>query len=157
MNFERGVRGLDISDEDRAIALEVLGPQAFEHLLTRPISAECSIISADTDDNLQDKLSHLVDRPNSDSFSWNYAIFWQLSRAKSGDLVLGWGDGSCREPNQGESKLLARVFDRRMEDDAQQMMRKRILEKLNSWFGGSDEDNFVYGLDRVTDMEFFFF
>ncbi|EXB87350.1 hypothetical protein L484_016695 [Morus notabilis] len=38
-----------------------------------------------SDENLQNKLSDLVDRPNASNFSWNYAIFWQISR------VLGSG------------------------------------------------------------------
>ena len=35
-------------------------------------------------------------------------------------------------------------------------MRKRVLQKLHNLFGGSDEDNYALGLDRVTDTEMFF-
>ncbi|XVF22363.1 hypothetical protein REPUB_Repub12eG0166300 [Reevesia pubescens] len=35
-------------------------------------------------------------------------------------------------------------------------MRKRVLQKLHTLFGGSDEDNYALGLDRVTDTEMFF-
>ncbi|RYR02686.1 hypothetical protein Ahy_B06g081485 isoform F [Arachis hypogaea] len=38
----------------------------------------------------------------------------------------------------------------------QQRMRKRVLQKLHTTFGGSDEDNYAFGLDRVTDTEMFF-
>ncbi|MCI22973.1 transcription factor bHLH13-like, partial [Trifolium medium] len=37
-----------------------------------------------------------------------------------------------------------------------QNMRKRVLQKLHTAFGGSDEDNYAFGLDRVTDTEMFF-
>ncbi|XP_044503284.1 transcription factor MTB1-like isoform X2 [Mangifera indica] len=35
-------------------------------------------------------------------------------------------------------------------------MRKRVLQKLHTSFGGLDEDNYLLGLDRVTDTEMFF-
>ncbi|XAR53948.1 hypothetical protein NMG60_11028893 [Bertholletia excelsa] len=35
-------------------------------------------------------------------------------------------------------------------------MRKKVLQKLHTLFGGSDEDSYAFGLDRVTDTEMFF-
>ena len=46
------------------------------------------------------------------------------------------------------------VFDD--DDEKVQRMRKGVLQKLHMTFGGSDEDNYAFGLDRVTDTEMFF-
>ncbi|XP_057497872.1 transcription factor MTB1-like [Actinidia eriantha] len=141
------------TEEDKAMAVAVLGNQAFDYLISSSVSAECSLMS---DENLQNKLSDLVDHPNSANFSWNYAFFWQISRSKAGDLVLGWGDGSCREPKGGEECEVTRIADFRVEEEIQQRMRKRVLQKLHKLFEGLDEDSYAFGLDRVTDTEMFF-
>ncbi|KAJ4728102.1 transcription factor bHLH13 [Melia azedarach] len=144
------------NDEDKAMVAAVLGTRAFDYLLSSSISNENLLMAVGSDENLQNKLSDLVDRPNASNFSWNYAIFWQISRSKSGDWVLGWGDGSCREPKEGEESEATRILSIRLEDETQQKMRKRVLQKLHTLFGGSDEDNYALGLDRVTDTEMFF-
>ncbi|GFY81528.1 basic helix-loop-helix (bHLH) DNA-binding superfamily protein [Actinidia rufa] len=141
------------SDEDKAMVAAVLGNRAFDYLMSSSVSAECSLMS---DENLQNKLSDLVDCPNSAHFSWNYAFFWQISRSRAGDLVLGWGDGSCREPKEGEECEVTRIVNFRVEEETQQRMRKRVLQKLHKLFGGLDEDSYAFGLDRVTDTEMFF-
>ncbi|KAI3693464.1 hypothetical protein L6452_33299 [Arctium lappa] len=144
------------NDEEKAIVASVLGIRAFDYLISSSLGNECSLTSMANHDNLQNKLSDLVDNPNSANFSWNYAIFWQISRSKSGDLVLVWGDGSCREPREGEEFEIARILSIRLEDENQQRMKKRVLQKLHVLFGGLDEDNYAFGLDRVTDTEMFF-
>ncbi|CAN4111437.1 unnamed protein product [Withania somnifera] len=144
------------SDEDKATVAAVLGNEAFEYLMSGSVSAECSLIAIGNDQNLQNKLSDLVERPNAANFSWNYAIFWQISRSKLGEFVLGWGDGCCREPREGEEREVKRIFNLRFDDEVQQRMRKRVLQKLHMLFGGTDEDNYAFGLDRVTDTELFF-
>lgn len=98
----------------------------------------------------------LVECPNLSNFSWNYAIFWQVLRAKSGEVVLGWGDGSCRELREGEESEVVGTFNLQCEDESLQRMRKRVHQKLHSLFGGSDDDCYALGLDRVTDIEMFF-
>ncbi|KAM7472313.1 hypothetical protein LguiA_010496 [Lonicera macranthoides] len=148
--------GMGWNDEDKAIVSSVLGTKAFDYLLSSSISAECSLMSLGSDENLQNKLSDLVDQPNPANFSWNYAIFWQISQSKSGDFVLGWGDGSCREPREGEESEFTRIRNLRSEDETYQRMRKRVLHKLHEMFGGLDEDSYAFGLDRVTDTEMFF-
>ncbi|XP_049398319.1 transcription factor MTB1 [Solanum stenotomum] len=144
------------SGEDKATVAAVLGKEAFEYLMSGSVSAECSLMAIGNDQNLQNKLSDLVECPNAANFSWNYAIFWQISRSKSGELVLGWGDGCCREPKEGEEREVKRIFNLRLDDEGQQRMRKRVLQKLHMLFGGTDEDNYAFGLDRVTDTEMFF-
>ncbi|KAL4566993.1 hypothetical protein LXL04_022563 [Taraxacum kok-saghyz] len=148
--------GDNFNDEEKAIVAAVLGTRAFDYLISSSAGNECSLTALATDDSLQNKLSDLVDNPNSANFSWNYAIFWQISRSKSGDLVLVWADGSCREPREGEEFEIARILSIRLEDENQQRMKKRVLQNLHVLFGGLDEDNYAFGLDRVTDTEMFF-
>lgn len=156
MKIELGMGGGAWNDEDKAMVAAVLGTRAFDYLISSSVSNENLLMTVSSDENLQNKLSDLVDRPNASNFSWNYAIFWQISRSKSGDWALGWGDGCCREPKEGEESEATRILNLRLEDDTQQRMRKRVLQKLHTSFGGSDEDNYALGLDRVTDTEMFF-
>lgn len=140
------------NDEDKVMVRAVLGAQAFHYLLASCVSSEGLVTAVDNDPDLQHKITELVDRPN----GWNYAIFWQISRSKSGDLILCWGDGHCREPEDGEeSGMNGMVLNVRIEEETQQNMKKRVLQKLHTCFGGLDEENSAIKLDRVTDMEMF--
>ncbi|GFQ00570.1 transcription factor bhlh13 [Phtheirospermum japonicum] len=144
------------NEEEKAMAAAVLGSKAFDYLISSSISSDCSLTAMSNDLNLQTKLSDLVEHPNPANFSWNYAIFWQLSKSKTGDLVLGWGDGCCREPRDDEHSEITRILNFRLQDESQQRMRKIVLQKLDVSFGGSDEDSYAFGLDKVTDVEMFF-
>ncbi|CAM8911022.1 unnamed protein product [Rhodiola kirilowii] len=145
------------SEEEKALIASVLGSRAMDYLLTSLGSSDGGQLTAlGADENLQNKLSDLVERPNSSEFSWNYAIFWQLSRSRNGEMVLGWGDGCCREPKDGEDFRVGRGFGDRLEDESQQRMRKRVIQNLHTVLGGFEEDDFVLHLDRVTDTEMFF-
>ncbi|KAI4369826.1 hypothetical protein MLD38_018229 [Melastoma candidum] len=157
MKVELGVFGEDCWDnEEKAAVSSVIGTRAFDYLVSSAFSNQSLLLSLGSDEDLQNKLSDLVDRPNSSNFSWNYAIFWQVSRSKSGDWLLGWGDGSCREPKAGEEPEGERPGGSRIEDESRQRLRKRVLHKLHTVFGGSDEDNYALVLDQVTDIEMFF-
>lgn len=137
------------SEDDRAIAVSVLGPQAFDYL-TKSHSSLDSFFIAAGEANLQNKLVNLVEGPS--GAGWSFAIFWQISRSKSGDVVLVWGDGHLREAPEGEkSEALAAAAE-----VVHQTMRKRVLQKLHVVYGGSDDENFALALDRVTDAEMFF-
>ncbi|GAB2291135.1 hypothetical protein Dimus_025391 [Dionaea muscipula] len=167
-NIELGFMGrLVWNEEDKAIAASVLGIRAFEYLISSSVMAESLVLShVENDENFHGKkLSDLVERPiASSNFSWNYAFFWRTLKSKTGDVVLGWGDGYCREPKAGEGEReLELQFDHgiasaqhNFDEGGQQRMRKRVLQKLNTLFGGSDDDNMACRLDRVTDMEMFF-
>ncbi|KAL3624392.1 hypothetical protein CASFOL_031060 [Castilleja foliolosa] len=144
------------NEEEKSMAAAVLGSKAFDYLISSSISSDCSLTAMSNDVNLQAKLSDLVEHQNPANFSWNYAIFWQLSKSKTGDLVLGWGDGCCREPREDEHPELTRILNLRLQDESQQRMRKIVLQKLDVSFGGSVEDNYAFGLDKVTDVEMFF-
>uniref|UniRef100_A0A0E0JG40 Transcription factor n=1 Tax=Oryza punctata TaxID=4537 RepID=A0A0E0JG40_ORYPU len=139
------------TDEDRALSASVLGTDAFAYLTKGGGAISEGLVAASLPVDLQNRLQELVesDRPGA---GWNYAIFWQLSRTKSGDLVLGWGDGSCREPRDGEMGPAASAGS----DEAKQRMRKRVLQRLHSAFGGVDEEDYAPGIDQVTDTEMFF-
>ncbi|KAJ0430445.1 putative transcription factor bHLH family [Helianthus annuus] len=156
MGMNINMEGESWNNEDKAIVAGVIGSKAFDYLISTSVSNECSLTSLANDENLQNKLSDLVEEPNFINFSWNYAIFWQISQSKTGDLVLGWGDGSCREPKDGEEFEISRILNMRMEDETQQRIRKRVLQKIHLLFGGVDEDSYAFGLDKVTDTEMFF-
>ena len=139
------------NDEDKAIVASVLGTKAYDYLISSSVANESLLTSlASNDDNLQNKLSDLVENVSLGNFSWNYAIFWQISRSKTGELVLVWGDGCCREPREGEEFDIARILSIRLEDENQQRLKKRVLQKLHVLFGGLEEDNYAFGLDRVS-------
>lgn len=151
MKQEENIGEMVWTQEEKAMATAVLGAQALDYLMCSSLSVECSLMPPiGNDETLQNKLSDLVDSSN---FSWNYAIFWQVSRSKLGDLVLGWGDGSCRELREGEESQLV---NHTLQDENEQRMKKMVLQKLNSLFGGSDEECIALGLDKVTDTEMFF-
>ncbi|CAL0318045.1 unnamed protein product [Lupinus luteus] len=162
MKIEMGLRGVGLwNDEEKSMVAKALGTQAFDYLFSNSFSNENLLMTIGGGENLQNKLSDLVERPNESNFSWNYAVFWQLSQSKYGDLVLGWGDGCCREPREGESGGdgggVRGILSLGMNDEMQQKMRKKVLQKLHTTFGESDdEDNYAFGLDRVTDTEMFF-
>ncbi|KAH0467478.1 hypothetical protein IEQ34_004716 [Dendrobium chrysotoxum] len=139
------------SEEDRAMAVAVLGPQAFDYLTKSHPSSDGLITAVGSDANLQNKLVDLVEGPS--GAGWSFAIFWQISRSKSGDVVLGWGDGHLHEPHEGEEELEAYAAPGQV---AHQKMMKRVLQKLHLVYGGSDDENYALGLDRVTDAEMFF-
>lgn len=155
MKIEVGLGGV-WNEEEKATVVEVLGRSAFDYLVANSVSNENLLMAFGSGENLQNKLSDLVERPNASNFSWNYAIFWQISQSKFGDWVLGWGDGCCREPREGEESGEVRGRGVVADDEMVQRMRKRVLQKLHMTFGGSDEDNYAFGLDRVTDTEMFF-
>ncbi|MBA0826584.1 hypothetical protein Goarm_011415 [Gossypium armourianum] len=101
MKLELGMGGGAFKDEDKAMVASVLGTKALDDKGSSSVSKENILTTICSDENLQNKLSGLVDRPNASNFSWNYA-------------------------------------------------------KLHTLFGGSDEDNYALGLDRVNDTDMFF-
>uniref|UniRef100_A0A1D1ZHC5 Transcription factor n=1 Tax=Anthurium amnicola TaxID=1678845 RepID=A0A1D1ZHC5_9ARAE len=142
------------NEEDRAMATLVLGARAFDYLTTLRVSSD-GLTAVGGDPDLQDKLMALVDGPNLSGLTWNYAIFWQISRSMSGDIVLGWGDGHCREPRESEDSYRRNRQHQHL-DEAHQHLRKRVLQKLSTFAGGSDDEAYALSLDRVTDTEMFF-
>ncbi|VAH59410.1 unnamed protein product [Triticum turgidum subsp. durum] len=126
------------TEEDRDLSTTVLGRDAFAYLTKGGGTISEGLVAASSPVDLQNKLQELIESEHPGA-GWNYAIFWQLSRTKSGDLVLGWGDGSCREPNDAELAAAASAGN----DDAKQRMRKRVLQRLHKAFGGADEEDYA--------------
>ncbi|MED6211709.1 hypothetical protein PIB30_076300 [Stylosanthes scabra] len=126
-------------EEEKSMVVKILGKHAFDYLTSNSfITNESMLMATMSLENLQNKLSDLVERPNFNNFSWNYAIFWQVSESKlkKDCVVLGWGDGCCREPMEGEKELkkieaLRLSFD---DDEVIQRMRKRVLQKLHTMY-----------------------
>ncbi|KAK8934028.1 Transcription factor ABA-INDUCIBLE bHLH-TYPE [Platanthera zijinensis] len=149
------VGGATWSVEDHAMAVTVLGLNAFDYLTTRLVSSDSLLPTGNGPSDLQTNLVNLVESSDgagagagaSAGADWSFAIFWQISRSKSGNLVLGWSDGHLREP---EMEALGSA------DDVKQKMRKRVLHNLHVLHGGSDDDSYALRLDCVTDAEMFF-
>lgn len=155
------IRGKFWTEDDKAISEAVLGIEAF-HFLTSLSSSSASpegLVMPAGDAGVQQKLCQLVEGSGGSPIRWSYAIFWQVARSKSGDLALSWGDGHCMEPKDGEIEedgdSRNSEFRRRV-GDHKQGMRRRVLQKLHSFFGGSDEDNYAMRLDSISDIEMFY-
>eukprot|EP00252_Welwitschia_mirabilis_P006466 TRINITY_DN17347_c0_g1_i1.p1 TRINITY_DN17347_c0_g1~~TRINITY_DN17347_c0_g1_i1.p1 ORF type:complete len:603 (+),score=107.63 TRINITY_DN17347_c0_g1_i1:278-2086(+) len=131
------------SKEETELLKAVLGPNALQHVAMSFVSCQ-GLVSGLADDDLPGKLQHLVE--SSHPLNWTYAIFWQLSRSKAGDLVLGWGDGYYKEPKDGEQ--IANV------SGAEEQAKLKLLHKLHLFFGGTEEER--VSLDNVSDTEMFY-
>ncbi|XP_074564003.1 transcription factor MTB1-like [Curcuma longa] len=147
--------GVFWADDDRKMAVAVLGPQAFDYLNARhaafPDGHLTAVGGGGGNVDLQNKLQDLVEGPGS---AWACAIFWQISRSVAGELVLDWGDGYCQELGDGEEE--SGGFSSHPLDGVRQKMRKRLLERLHVLSGGLDEENYALRLDRITDAEMYF-
>jgi bHLH-MYC and R2R3-MYB transcription factors N-terminal/Helix-loop-helix DNA-binding domain len=134
------------SEEEKSMAVRVLGRQAFDYLATNRVSSD-GLVVVGHDPGLSDRLRDLVEGPGS---TWTHAIFWQLTSSASGEAVLGWGDGYC--PDDGPHPLYG--------DESQQQMRIKVLKKLHVLYGGSSEEEMsavsLDGLDRISGAEMYY-
>ncbi|CAN6349308.1 unnamed protein product [Urochloa humidicola] len=143
------------TEEDKALCASILGSDAYTYLTKCGGAISEGLVAASVLADLQNKLQNLVES-GGQSLRWDYAIFWQLARTKSGAVVLGWGDGSCREPHDGEIGFATSVGASDASSVTRQRMRKRVLQRLHSAFSGADEEDYAPGIDQVTDTEIFF-
>lgn len=139
-------------EDERAMVESVLGTEACEFLIS---SASDNVLSDSVPPpgelSAQQGLCKLVEGSN-----WNYAVFWRVVNLKSGRSALIWGDGHCLDPKvlgpgvdiTGDSNL--------GEAEKKEGVKKLVLQKLHSTFGGSDLDNFAARLDAVSDVEMFY-
>ncbi|XP_048572349.1 transcription factor MTB1-like [Triticum urartu] len=123
---EEGTRG-SWTEEDKSLCASVLGLDAFTYLTKGGGAISENLVAASALVGLQNKLQDLVEADGK-SLRWNYAIFWQLSHTKSGELVLGWGDGSCREPHDNG---VAGADDTNA-DDAAELKRELDEDRVRS-------------------------
>nr|WOV89702.1 MYC19 [Pogostemon cablin] len=138
-----------LKEEDRAMVEGVLGSEVAEYFAW---SASSNVLSefppSGGDLGVKQLLREMVD--DSD---WAYAIYWQVSKSKSGKSALIWGDGHCREPKEGED------WDTNGSTNEQSMeggSRRRVLLKLHACFGGLEDDCVASKLDRVSDVVLFY-
>lgn len=143
------------TEEDKALCSSVLGSDAFTYLTKCGGAISEGLVAASVLADLQNKLQNLVEADDQ-IIRWDYAIFWQLSRTKSGAIVLGWGDGSCREPHDSEIGFATSLSVGDASLVTRQKMRKRVLQRLHTAFAGADEEDYAPGIDQVTNTEIFF-
>lgn len=112
------------NEEEKAIAESILGSEALNYLTSTsepPNSPPISPI-------VQQELARLVN-----GLEWTYAIFWQVSRSKSGEQNLIWGEGHYIKKES--------VHNENNE------MRKRVLHKIRP----------ELRFDSVSEVEMFYF
>ncbi|KAL8523086.1 hypothetical protein ACS0TY_013160 [Phlomoides rotata] len=138
-----------LNEEDKAIAERVLGSEAAEYfawLSSNNILLDFPPSGGDL--GVQQALREIIDYSD-----WTYAIYWQVSKSKSGKSALIWGDGRCREPKEGEGQdSNFSTNEKSMERES----RRRVLHKIHACFGGLDDDNVATKLDRVSDVVLFY-
>ncbi|KAL0322280.1 UNVERIFIED_CONTAM: Transcription factor MTB3 [Sesamum calycinum] len=137
------------NEEEKDVVERVLGSEAAEYFAW---SASNKVLSEFTasgwDLGVQQALCKIVEGSD-----WSYAIYWHVSKSKSGKSALIWGDGHCREPKKGEEEEgNSCENEKSMEGDS----RKRVLEKIHTCFGGLEDDNVASKMDRVSDVEMFY-
>ncbi|KAJ4966362.1 hypothetical protein NE237_018211 [Protea cynaroides] len=141
-------------EEEKTMAQAVLGSEVCD-FLTSPSYVSPDLVTPAGYRSVQQELCQLVE-----GSSWTYAIFWQVSRCKSGELALIWGDGHCREPKGDEREedgtSVRSESKKNVGGEEEQEMRKQVLQKLHSFFGGSEEDNYAARLDSVSNVEMFY-
>ncbi|KAA8550782.1 hypothetical protein F0562_002466 [Nyssa sinensis] len=138
-----------LNEEDKAMVEDVLGTEAFEFLVASASDNVLSEFVASAGDlSVQQGLRKIIE-----GSYWSYAIFWQVSRSKSGHPALIWGDGHCREPKGTEVGNGNCSGDRKLEERDR---KKRVLQKLHACFGRSSEDNYAANLDLVSDVDMFY-
>ncbi|KAL1547137.1 transcription factor MTB3-like [Salvia divinorum] len=132
------------NEEEKVVVESVLGSEATEYFdwaASNNILSEFSASSGDL--GVQEALCNIVEGSN-----LTYAIYWHVSKSKSGRSALIWGDGHYRESK--ESVHDSRGNDqKRMEGDR----RKWVLQKLHACFGGLEDDNVAAKLDQVSNVE----
>ncbi|KAK4418365.1 Transcription factor MTB3 [Sesamum alatum] len=138
-----------MNEEDKVVVESVLGSEATEYLAWSVSNNVLSEFSASGGDlGVQQALCKIVEGSD-----WTYAIYWHVSKSKSGKSALIWGDGHCREPKEGEEE---NGNDAEDGIPSEGDYRKRVLQKIHACFGGSEDDNVASKLDRVSDVEMFF-
>ncbi|KAL3849944.1 hypothetical protein ACJIZ3_011826 [Penstemon smallii] len=131
-----------LTAEDKAVAESVLGREAAEYFSWSASNNVLSeFITSSGDLGVHETLQRIVEGSH-----WTYAIYWHVSKSKSGKSALIWGNGHFQEPNEGEDK------DNNDSDD----VRKRVLEKIHACFRRSKNDNFAPKLDRVSYTKMFY-
>lgn len=140
-----------LNEEEKVVVESVLGSEATEYFdwsASNDVLSEFSASSGDL--RVQEALCKIVEASD-----WTYAIYWHVSKSKSGRSALIWGDGQCQESKEGEDERCVGSNSKdgkRMEGDR----RKWVLQKLHACFGGLEDDNIAAKLDQVSNVEMFY-
>ncbi|KAG8389241.1 hypothetical protein BUALT_Bualt02G0208400 [Buddleja alternifolia] len=140
-----------LNEEDKTIVESVLGSEATEYFSWSASNDVLSEFAASGGDlGVQQVLSKIVEGSD-----WTYAIYWHVSKSKSGKSALIWGDGYCQETKEGnDNKTNNGPKDEKpVEGDCR---KKGVLQKILVSFGGSEDDNVAAKLENVSDVEMFF-
>ncbi|KAA8543342.1 hypothetical protein F0562_021163 [Nyssa sinensis] len=138
-----------LNEEEKAMVEAVVGNEVFEFLASSASNNVLSeFVSSAGDLGVRQGLCKTVEGSN-----WTYAIFWQVSRSKSGNSALIWGDGHFREPKGSEVGGGICSGERKLEKGD---TKKWVLQKLHACFGGSEKDDYAETLDSVSDVEMFY-
>ncbi|KAL8530340.1 hypothetical protein ACS0TY_007395 [Phlomoides rotata] len=138
-----------LNEVDKAAVESVVGSEAteyFEWSVSNNVLSEFSASGGDL--GVQQALCEIVEESD-----FLYAIYWHVSKSKSGKSALIWGDGHCREPKEGEDESVNGSKDGKpIKGDC----RKWVLQKVHACFGGSEADNIAAKLDQISDLEMFY-
>lgn len=139
-----------LSEEDKAVVESVLGSEATEYFQWSASNSVLSEFAASGGDlGVQQALSEILEESD-----WTYAVYWHVSKSKSGKSALIWGDGHCQEPKKGEDgNSNGSEGAKATEGDCR---KRAVLQKIHVCFGGLEDDNVAAKLDRVSDVEMFY-
>ncbi|KAL5703982.1 hypothetical protein ACHQM5_022466 [Ranunculus cassubicifolius] len=127
------------SEEEKAVAEAIIGSEAVKFFISSASNGGNSSKDLSISQAVQQELARLVN-----VLDGSYAILWQVSRSKSGELNLVWGEGHCREPNRAIEESSSQSQER----------RRRVLQKLHNCFiGGSETPMF----NSISEVEMFYF
>ncbi|KAL6502894.1 hypothetical protein OROHE_024062 [Orobanche hederae] len=142
-----------LNEEERETVEKVLGNEAAEYLAwsaSNNVLSEFASSSADL--GVHQTVCKIVEESD-----WAYAIYWHVSKSKSGRSALIWGDGHCKYPIDGENKdnsIIISEIEKPVDSDSS---RKWVLQKIRSCFRGLEDDNNIGSeLDRISDLEMFY-
>ncbi|KAG9151399.1 hypothetical protein Leryth_025497 [Lithospermum erythrorhizon] len=138
------------NDKEKGLMESVLGREALDFLhwfASNNVLSE--FVAPGGDLGAQQGLFKIVEGSD-----WTYAIYWQVSKAKSGKSALVWGDGQCKEP-KGSDVNGDNGSVNQMSVGVNQM-KKWVLHRLHACFRGSDDDNVTHKLDSVSDVDMFY-
>ncbi|GER57780.1 basic helix-loop-helix (bHLH) DNA-bindingsuperfamily protein [Striga asiatica] len=133
-----------LSEDEKTLVERILGTEAAEYFAW---SASNNILSEFTatggDLGVHDTLCKLVEQDP----DYAYAIYWHVSKSKSGRSALIWGDGHCKDSSEK---------DINRNSPESENGRKWVLQKIHSCFRGLEDDNIAANLDRISDLEMFY-
>lgn len=138
-----------LNEEDKAMVESVLGSECVEYFVwsaSNKLLSEFTVSSGDL--GVQQELCRILEGSD-----WTYAIYWQVSKSRSGKPALIWGDGHCQELNEGEDKGGNGTKNQNL---AEENRKNLVLQKIRASLERSEDDNVVPKLNQVSDVMMFY-